>query len=50
MVADWVRGLVDDGVDVEFIAMDNEPDIWGVTHYDVHPECATYEEILDKYI
>jgi hypothetical protein len=50
MVAEWVRGLVDDGVDVEFISMDNEPDIWGVTHYDVHPECATYEEILDKYI
>ena len=50
MVAEWVRGLVDDGVDVEFISMDNEPDMWGVTHYDVHPECATYEEILDKYV
>ena len=22
----------------------------GVTHYDVHPECPTYEEILDKYV
>ena len=30
--------------------MDNEPDLWGYTHYDVHPECPTYEEILDKYL
>ena len=34
----------------EFIAMDNEPELWGYTHYDVHPECPTYEEILDKYL
>ena len=34
----------------EFIAMDNEPDLWGNTHYDVHPTCPTYEEILDKYL
>ena len=34
----------------EFIAMDNEPELWGDTHYDVHPECPTYEEILDKYL
>ena len=50
MVAEWVRGLVADGVDVDFISMDNEPDLWGITHYDVHPECATYEEIRDTYI
>ena len=30
--------------------MDNEPELWGFTHYDVHPECPTYEEILDKYL
>ena len=30
--------------------MDNEPELWGYTHYDVHPECPTYEEILDKYL
>ena len=34
----------------EFIAMDNEPELWGHTHYDVHPACPTYEEILDKYL
>ena len=34
----------------EFVAMDNEPDLWGHTHYDVHPDCPTYEEILDKYL
>jgi len=30
--------------------MDNEPDIWGATHYDVHPSCTTYDEIRDKYV
>lgn len=50
MVAEWVRSLVDDGVDVRFIAMDNEPELWGLTHYDVHPECTTAEEVLDSYL
>ena len=30
--------------------MDNEPELWGYTHYDVHPDCPGYGEILDKYI
>jgi hypothetical protein len=30
--------------------MDNEPELWGVTHYDLHPACSTYEEILDRYV
>ena len=30
--------------------MDNEPELWGYTHYDVHPTCTTYEEILEKYL
>jgi hypothetical protein len=50
MVADWVAGLVADGHAPRFIAMDNEPDLWGFTHYDVHPECTTYEEILDTHL
>jgi Glycoside hydrolase family 44 len=50
MVADWIAGLVADGHAPRFIAMDNEPDLWGVTHYDVHPDCPTYEEILDTYL
>jgi hypothetical protein len=49
-VADWVQGLVADGLAPAVIAMDNEPELWGSTHYDVHPECPTYEEILDKYL
>jgi hypothetical protein len=34
---------------IRFIAMDHEPELWGVTHYDVHPECTTYDEILRRY-
>ncbi len=38
------------GTAPEFVAMDNEPDLWGDTHYDVHPKCPTYEEILAEYL
>jgi hypothetical protein len=38
------------GYDLRFVAMDNEPELWGYTHYDVHPECTTYKEILEKYL
>ena len=51
MVQAWVERLVaQEGLPVEFIAMDNEPELWGHTHYDVHPSCPTYEEVLDKYL
>jgi hypothetical protein len=47
----WVEHmLVEQEFDVRFLAMDNEPELWGVTHYDVHPTCTTYEEILTKYL
>lgn len=49
-VADWVAALVAEGLAPTFVAMDNEPDLWGYTHYDVHPTCTTYEEIRDKYL
>jgi hypothetical protein len=49
-VATWVRGLLADGYSIQYVAMDNEPELWGDTHFDVHPECPTYEEILDKYL
>ena len=42
--------LIADGLQPDIIAMDNEPELWGTTHYDVHPMCPTYEEILDKYL
>lgn len=50
-IQEWMRHLFDEkGFDVRFIAMDNEPELWGYTHYDVHPNCTTYQEILDKYL
>jgi len=50
-VVAWVKHLlVEKKYAVQFFAMDNEPDIWGATHYDVHPSCTTYAEIRDKYI
>jgi hypothetical protein len=50
-VVAWVEHLlVEKKYAVRFFAMDNEPDIWGATHYDVHPSCTTYAEIRDKYI
>jgi Glycoside hydrolase family 44 len=50
MVAEWIGGVVAEGRGPRFIAMDNEPELWGATHYDVHPDCPTYEEILDTYL
>jgi hypothetical protein len=50
MVANWVERLEADGLDPRFIAMDNEPELWGYTHYDVHPSCTTFEEVLDTYV
>jgi hypothetical protein len=50
-IVDWVRHMLEaQAYDVRFLAMDNEPELWGYTHYDVHPECTTYQEILDRYL
>lgn len=47
----WLTYLTQErGERIQYIAMDNEPELWGVTHYDVHPECTTYREMRDKYI
>jgi hypothetical protein len=48
-VGAWLRRMAAAGAVPDYIAMDNEPDLWGHTHYDVHPDCPTYEEVLDKY-
>ena len=46
----WVRHLLDEKhFDVRFFAMDNEPELWGVTHYDVHPTCTGYDEIYHEF-
>lgn len=50
-IVEWMEHLFQDNPQaITFIAMDNEPEIWGYTHYDVHPECTTREEILAKYL
>lgn len=50
-VVRWVEHLRNEKkFSVPFFAMDNEPDVWGYTHYDVHPKCTTYDEILTKYL
>jgi hypothetical protein len=49
-IVEWLRHLQDWGYRVRFVAMDNEPELWGYTHYDVHPTCTTYEEVLDKFL
>ncbi|MGH2390273.1 MAG: glycoside hydrolase family 44 protein, partial [Chloroflexota bacterium] len=46
---DWVRHLQTNHLDVQFFAMDNEPELWGVTHYDVHPTCTSYDEIYNEF-
>lgn len=48
-IADWLTALQGQGFAPDFVAADNEPELWGYTHYDVHPECTTYEEILTEY-
>ena len=50
-VTDWLTELQegDSGLPA-FIAIGNEPELWGFTHYDVHPDCTTYEEILETYL
>ena len=48
-IVNWMNHLNEQGYDVRFVAMDNEPELWGITHYDIHPDCTTYEEVLEKY-
>lgn len=46
----WLRHLDAAQYTPRFVAMDNEPDLWGYTHYDVHPKCTSYDEIRDTYL
>lgn len=49
--ADWVRHMADrSNGQVRLYALDNEPDIWHVTHRDVHPEAPTYDELWNKTV
>jgi hypothetical protein len=50
-ISAWITHLTrEKGYNIRFLAMDNEPELWGYSHYDVHPNCTTYSEILAKYI
>ena len=49
-MGDWLTHLVEQGHTVPFLSMGNEPMIWGVTHYDVHPNCTTYNEYVERFI
>ena len=50
-MVEWVEHLTKElGYEVPFLAMGNEPDISGVTHYDVHPGCAGYQEIYQRFV
>jgi fibronectin type 3 domain-containing protein len=33
-----------------FYDMDNEIDIWGSTHFDIHPNPSSYQELRDTYL
>jgi len=47
----WVKQLTATrGYRIRIFAFDNEPDLWGTTHNDVHPKCTTYDEMLTRYL
>lgn len=49
-VADWVRRTVRDRLGIDFVAVTDAPERWGVDHYDIHPTCSTYQEIFETYL
>ena len=50
-ITTWVQYLTrEKAYKIRFFAMDHAPELWGITHYDVHPGCTTYDEILSKYL
>jgi hypothetical protein len=49
-VGEWISGYVERDVRMDYLAVDNEPERWGVEHYDVHPTCPSYLEIFGTYV
>ncbi|NJM08283.1 hypothetical protein HC891_22040 [Candidatus Gracilibacteria bacterium] len=49
-VGAWLTAMREQGLSPRFVAMDNEPELWGFTHYDVYPDCTTYSTILEKHL
>jgi hypothetical protein len=49
--SDWAAALASAiGSAPHFYDMDNEIDIWGGTHRDIHPNPAGYDELRDTYL
>jgi len=49
--SEWAAALATAfGSAPHFYNMDNEPEIWGSTHRDVHPNPSGYEELRDTYL
>jgi hypothetical protein len=51
--ADWIQHMTDTfgsaaAGGVKYYAIDNEPDLWDSTHFDIHPDPSTYDEIWGK--
>uniref|UniRef100_UPI00214A4691 glycoside hydrolase family 44 protein n=1 Tax=Archangium lipolyticum TaxID=2970465 RepID=UPI00214A4691 len=53
-IHEWVRTIREKdkarGRSVHMYLLDNEPMLWNTTHRDVHPEPATYDELLERTI
>jgi len=53
-VHEWIRSIREKdktrGRSVHQYILDNEPMLWNTTHRDVHPEPATYDELLERTI
>jgi Glycoside hydrolase family 44 len=53
VIKTWTKRLRDDGGKprkIEMYILDNEPNLWHITHRDVHPLPITYDELLDRTI
>ncbi len=49
--SDWAAALATAfGSAPHFYDMDNEIDIWGGTHFDIHPSPSGYEELRDTFL
>ena len=48
-IVDFIQEAKASGQKIDFIPLLYEPELWGIIHYDLHPECVTYAEILDLY-
>ena len=49
-ILEFVRFIRESGYDLDILGVLDQPELWGITHYDVHPTCTTAEEILETYL